>query len=237
MIPARWALTAPPDPARTRLLAETLRVPEALAALLIQRGMGAPDIARAYLRPELDRLADPGAWAGMAAAVDAIVRAVHAGTPILVHGDYDVDGQCAAALLTRTLRAVGASAHAFVPHRLRDGYDFGPAGLKEAQRVGAGLIITCDCGITAVESVRAARVPPGTWRGAGGSAPAFGPHGLRDGYDFGPAGLKEARRGGAGLIITCDCGITAVESVRAARAAGIDVVVTDHHLPGAELPP
>src|SRR6266850_2512699 len=177
MIPARWALTAPPDPQRTHLLAETLRVPEALAALLIQRGMGAPDIARAYLRPELDRLSDPGAWAGMAAAVDAIVRAVHAGTPILVHGDYDVDGQCAAALLTRTLRAVGATVHAFVPHRLRDGYDFGPAGLQEARRVGAGL------------------------------------------------------------IITCDCGITAVESVRAARAAGIDVVVTDHHLPGDELPP
>jgi len=60
MIPARWALTAPPDPERTRLLAETLRVPEALAALLIQRGMGAPEIARAYLRPELQRLADPG---------------------------------------------------------------------------------------------------------------------------------------------------------------------------------
>src|SRR5258708_28526290 len=177
MIPARWAHRAPPDPEPRRLLAETLRVREALAALLIQRGMGAPDIARAYLRPELDRLADPAAWAGMAAAVDAIVRAVGAGTPILVHGDYDVDGQCAAALLTRTLRAVGATAHAFVPHRLRDGYDFGPAGLAEARRVGAGL------------------------------------------------------------IITCDCGITAVESVRAARAAGIDVVVTDHHLPGAELPP
>src|SRR5260370_954605 len=177
MIPARGAPRAPPDPERTRLLAETLRVPEALAALLIQRGMGAPDIARAYLRAERVGLADPAAGAGVAAAVAGIVRAVGAGTPILVHGDYDVDGQCASALLTRTLRAVGATAHAFVPHRLRDGYDFGPAGLAEAQRVGAGL------------------------------------------------------------IITCDCGITAVESVRAARAAGIDVVVTDHHLPGDELPP
>ena len=177
MIPARWAVTAPPDPERTHVLAETLRVPEALAALLIQRGMDAPDIARAFLRPDLERLADPGEWAGMAAAVDAIVRAVRAGTPILVHGDYDVDGQCASALLTRTLRAVGATVHAFVPHRLRDGYDFGPAGLAEAQRVGAGL------------------------------------------------------------IITCDCGITAVDAVRAARAAGIEVVVTDHHLPGDELPP
>src|SRR3989454_7540023 len=71
----------------------------------------------------------------------------------------------------------------------------------------------------------------------GGRVHAFVPHRLRDGYDFGPAGLAEARRLGAGLIITCDCGITAVEAVRAARAAGIEVIVTDHHLPGDELPP
>src|SRR5260370_42239461 len=107
MIPARWALTAPPDPERTRLLAETLRVPEPLAALLIQRGMGAPDIARAYLRPELDRLADPAAWAGMAAAVDAIVRAPGAGAPNLLHGHHDVDGQRASPLLTRPLPPLG----------------------------------------------------------------------------------------------------------------------------------
>src|SRR5207245_5104354 len=62
-------------------------------------------------------------------------------------------------------------------------------------------------------------------------------HRLRDGYDFGAAGLAEARRVGAGLIVTCDCGITAVDAVGAARAAGIDVIVTDHHLPGDVLPP
>src|SRR2546425_7023098 len=87
----------------------------------------------------------------MPVAVELVARAVRTGTPILVHGDYDVDGQCAAALLTRVLRSVGGTAHAFVPHRLRDGYDFGPAGLAMAQRVSAGLIITCDCGITAVD--------------------------------------------------------------------------------------
>src|SRR5213593_2176821 len=59
----------------------------------------------------------------------------------------------------------------------------------------------------------------------------------RDGYDFGPAGLAEAERVGAGLIITCDCGITALEAVRTARAAGREVIVTDHHLPGDALPP
>jgi single-stranded-DNA-specific exonuclease len=177
MIPPRWSLVAPADPAATQALAGALRIPAPLAALLVQRGFTAPEVARAFLRPELERLSDPADWAGMNVAVDLIVSAVRAGRGILVHGDYDVDGQCAAAMLTRILREAGAAVHAFVPHRLRDGYDFGPAGLAEAQRVGAGLIITCDCGITA-----------------------------------GPA-------------------------VAAARAAGMEVIVTDHHLPGDELPP
>jgi single-stranded-DNA-specific exonuclease len=64
----------------------------------------------------------------------------------------------------------------------------------------------------------------------------FLPHRLRDGYDFGPAGLEAAKAAGVALIITCDCGITALETVSAAQSAGIGVVVTDHHLPGAELP-
>src|SRR5436853_7204943 len=157
MIPARWAITERPDPALTSTLAGQLHVPERLAAILVQRGLAAPDLAKAFLRPELERVSDPLAWADMARAVDLIVAAVRARAPILVHGDYDVDGQCGAALLTRVLSSVGGRAHAFVPHRLRDGYDFGPAGLAEARRLGTGLIITCDCGITAVEAVRAAR--------------------------------------------------------------------------------
>src|SRR5467141_1382852 len=177
MIPARWALTAPADPAATRALAAELHIPEALAAILVQRGLGAPALAKAFLRPELESLSDPLRWADMGVAVEILARAVHDSRAILVHGDYDVDGQCAAAMLTRILRAAGATVHPFLPHRLRDGYDFGPAGLAEAQRVGAGV------------------------------------------------------------IITCDCGITAVDAVAAARAAGMEVIVTDHHLPGDALPP
>jgi len=177
MMRARWAITAPPDPALTTALALDLSIPEPLAALLVQRGYSAPAGAKAFLRPELERLSDPRDWADMARATFLVAAAARSGTPILVHGDYDVDGQCSAAMLTRVLRAAGAEAHAFVPHRLRDGYDFGPAGLAEARRVRAGL------------------------------------------------------------IITCDCGITAMDAVRAARDAGIDVIVTDHHIPGPVLPP
>ena len=177
MIPARWAVAAPADPDVTAALAADLRIPEPLAAILVQRGFTAPERAKAFLRPELERLSDPLAWADMSRAVALVAGAVRAGVPVLVHGDYDVDGQCAAAMLTRVLQSVGGKVHAFVPHRIRDGYDFGEAGLREAQRLRAGL------------------------------------------------------------IITCDCGITAVDAVRAARAAGIEVIVTDHHVPGDALPP
>ena len=171
----RWRLAPAPDAEATRSLAAALSLPLPLAALLVQRGFD--DVtARTFLRPSLDALSDPHSLAGMADAVSEVVRAVRDGVPILVHGDYDVDGQCATALLTRALRVAGAAVHPFVPHRMTDGYDFGAAGLAEAARVGAGL------------------------------------------------------------IITCDCGITAVDPVAEARAAGRRVVVTDHHLPGATLP-
>jgi len=176
-LPHRWIVTASADPDATRALASELRIPEALAAILVQRGLASPDVAKAFLKPDLERLTDPHCWVDMPVAVERLARAVREHEPILVHGDYDVDGQCAAAMLTRILRSAGGTVHPFVPHRIRDGYDFGPAGLAEAQRIGAKL------------------------------------------------------------IVTCDCGITAVAAVRAAREAGIDVIVTDHHLPGDELPP
>lgn len=173
----RWRVVPVPDPVQVRALAATLNLPDALAALLVQRGHAEDDAARRFLRPALAELSDPHGLAGMAQAVDAIVGTIRSGGRIMVHGDYDVDGQCASALLTRALREAGADVFPFLPHRLRDGYDFGPAG------------------------------------------------------------LDAARTAGASLVITCDCGITAYDTVAAARAAGIGVVVTDHHLPGVQLPP
>ncbi len=175
--PLRWVVEPIPPPEQVAALVRETSLPAALASLLVQRGFNNADDARRFLRPMLDDLGDPLSLAGMAEAVDVVAGAVRAGTTIMVHGDYDVDGQCATALLTRTLRVAGAKVVPFIPHRLRDGYDFGPAGLAAAEAAGAGLIITCDCGITA-----------------------------------------EA-------------------TVRAAQERGINVVVTDHHLPGPELPP
>lgn len=153
----RWRVAPPPDPDTARQLAQSLEIPPPLARLLVQRGYGETDTAKRFLRPELQSLLDPYALAGMADAVEVVVRTIRGGHRILVHGDYDVDGQCASALLTRALRAAGATVDAFVPHRMRDGYDFGPAGLARAREIGARLILTCDCGITAVDTVRQAR--------------------------------------------------------------------------------
>ena len=172
-----WIPPEAPDPVSVATLAAELKLPTALCALLVRRGFGAADDARRFLRPLLDHLHDPETLADGPRAADRVLAAIRAGETILVPGDYDVDGVCASALCTRALGGMGARVVGFVPHRLRDGYDFGAAGLAAAREAGAKLILTADCGILAHE-----------W-------------------------------------------------VAKARAEGIDGLVTDHHLPGAELPP
>ena len=165
-----------PDAAAAARLARELKVPVPFAALLVQRGYGAPDAARRFLRPRREDLHDPSALPDIAPAVDRLVAAVRRGETVFVHGDYDVDGQCAAAILTRVLRRAGGRAEAFVPHRVRDGYDLSAAGVAAAARAGARV------------------------------------------------------------LVTLDCGTTALEAVRGARAEGMDVIIVDHHLPAAERP-
>ena len=155
--PLRWIVEGAADPARALALANSLRLPIPLASLLVQRGIDSELAARRFLRPALQELADPHTLAGMDQAVSRIEQAVRSGIRIMVHGDYDVDGQCGAAMLTRVLRAAGADVLPFLPHRLRDGYDLGPAGVKTANEAGVRLIITCDCGITAVNAVEQAK--------------------------------------------------------------------------------
>lgn len=156
-LPARWVVRDAPDQTRVRDLAAALGVPPVLATLLVQRGHDTPDGAAGFLRPSLDTLSDPFQLPDMARAVELLADAVSRGQTILVHGDYDVDGQCATALLTRTLHAAGARVVPFVPHRVRDGYDFGPAGLAAAREHQAAVIVTCDCGTTALDAVARAR--------------------------------------------------------------------------------
>ncbi|HEV2146196.1 MAG TPA: single-stranded-DNA-specific exonuclease RecJ [Longimicrobiaceae bacterium] len=153
----RWIFPATPDAAAVERLSGELRLPPPLCRLLVQRGFGEPHTAREFLRPHPGQIHPPQLLAGMADAVSRLRRAIGAGETVLVHGDYDVDGICATALFTRALRAMGARAVPFVPHRLEDGYDLTDAGIRAAASAGATLILTGDCGIVAHEAVNRAR--------------------------------------------------------------------------------
>ena len=170
----RWRI-APCSPRDPAALADALGITDTTARVLVRRGVSDPDAARAFLAAERPRH-DPFLLGDVEAACAAIRGTVAAGKPICVHGDYDVDGICAAALAVLVLRELGADARWHLPSRFDEGYG------------------------VSVET------------------------------------LERLADEGCGLVLTVDCGITAVEEVAAARARGLEVVVTDHHRPSGRLP-
>ncbi|HBA86413.1 MAG TPA: single-stranded-DNA-specific exonuclease RecJ [Geobacter sp.] len=151
-------------------------VPQLLARLLANRGVTAADDARSYLTPVLAGLHDPMLMKGMAQAVERLSLALSRGERVCVHGDYDVDGVTSSALLVGFFRAVGIDCCHYIPKRLTEGYGLSAQGVAAAALAGARVLVTVDCGITAVAEA-----------------------------------------------LLC-------------REAGIDLIVTDHHSPADELP-
>jgi single-stranded-DNA-specific exonuclease len=174
MYEGTWRLTPCPRPEVTAL-AGALNLSETTASVLVRRGYGDPGKAKAFLAAELPGH-DPFLLGNMEAACASIRAAIESGKPICVHGDYDVDGICATALAVTVLRGLGAEVSWHLPSRFEEGYG--------VSRQTLGRLVEEGCG----------------------------------------------------LVLTVDCGITAVEEVAEARAAGLDVVVTDHHRPGEVLP-
>lgn len=172
----RWSLHEAPAAGPVAELAAALQLPAVAAQLLVARGHGDAEGAKLFLRPKLERLHDPLSMHGMDVAVERLVRAVKGGEMVLVHGDYDVDGICSTTLLVRLLREAGGRVTPFIPSRMTDGYDLTMAGVRAAQACGAAV------------------------------------------------------------VVTCDCGTSAIEPIAALAAAGIDTIVSDHHLPGGPLP-
>ena len=169
-----WSI-GPLDLEKAGELARALELNEVTAAVLARRGYDDPELARRFLDAELPGH-DPFLLGDMAGAIDRIRAAIAAGTRICVHGDYDVDGICATALAVVYLRELGADVVWHLPSRFEEGYGVSSATLAR----------------------------------------------LAD--------------DGVGLVLTVDCGITAVHEVAEARARGLEVVVTDHHRPGDSLP-
>jgi len=170
-----WRLRNECEHAEVEGLARELEVSEVLASVLVRRGYGDVEEARAFLAAELPEH-DPFALGDMRDACETIRAAIAAGTKICVHGDYDADGICATALAVLVLRELGADVSYHLPSRFDEGY--GVAAQTLERLAGEGV----------------------------------------------------------GLVLTVDCGVTAVEEVAAARAGGLEVVVTDHHRAGEELP-
>jgi single-stranded-DNA-specific exonuclease len=150
-------------------------MPQLWATLLVSRGIRSAAEAQAFLSP--DALSDPFLLSGMDRAVARVRAAIQTGERIAVYGDFDADGVTASALLASALKDLGGDTVPYLPHRTLEG------------------------------------------------------HGLHI-----PA-LRSLKQQGVGLIITVDCGITAIDEVAAAQALGMDVVVTDHHVPGEAMPP
>ena len=132
-----------------------LGVSAALAQVLVRRGLGDPDDARAFLAAEEEHL--PSAFAGIEEAIALVLRNVAMGRRITVHGDYDVDGVCSTAVLVRVLRALGADVDWYLPDRASDGYGLNANTIERLAARGTRLLITADCAITAVAEVALAR--------------------------------------------------------------------------------
>ena len=152
----RW-IVAEPHPEAAAALAREARLPLVLAELLVARGITQAAEAFAFLNPEPAHLYDPFLMLGMAAAVERLERAIAAREPILLYGDYDVDGTVAVVLLKTAIEMLGGLVRFHVPHRLREGYGMQSSVLEAAHAEGVRVVVTVDTGMRAFAEAETAR--------------------------------------------------------------------------------
>ncbi len=155
MYEGTWTIRPCPH-RQSSALAQELGVSEITASVLVRRGYGDPEEAKAFLAGE-QPLHDPFLLGDMATAVERIRAAIAEGRRICVHGDYDADGICATVLAVLVLRELGADVEWHLPSRFDEGYGVSSATLERLADEGCGLVLTVDCGITAVPEVAEAR--------------------------------------------------------------------------------
>jgi single-stranded-DNA-specific exonuclease len=152
--PATWTCD-PYSVAAAHAVSGELGLHPVTASILVRRGHDTPDAARRFLRATERH--DPLLMPGLADAVAIVLRHVERGSRIVIHGDYDVDGVCSTAVLARTLRRLGAAPVCELPSRFEEGYGLSRAGVERQAAAGTALLVTVDCGITAVDEVAHAR--------------------------------------------------------------------------------
>ena len=137
--------------------AQQLNVPPIIAKILLNRGIDTFDKAKLFFRGKMENLYDPFLLADMEKAVERIARAIKQQEKILIYGDYDVDGITSVSMLYLVLKQLDADVCYYIPHRVQEGYGISTTGIDEAAKQNVNLIISVDCGVTAIKEVEYAR--------------------------------------------------------------------------------
>ncbi len=151
MLKCRWKLHEIQDDFTVKSLADALNISEVLARLLVIRDIKNFFEAKSFFRPSIDSLNDPFLMDGMDTATMRVINALTENQKICIYGDYDVDGTCSTAILYLFLKELDANVEFYIPKRLTEGYGLSTAGIDYAKSIGTSLLISVDCGITAVE--------------------------------------------------------------------------------------
>ena len=151
----RWTVE-PPHPGAPAL-AKELGLSPVVAQMLLNRGLADGGAARDFLKPTLKILHDPMLLPGLPEASKRLAAAIAKNEKIVIYGDYDVDGITATAILWHALRLLGGHAETYVPHRLEEGYGLNAEAVAQLCDDGAKVIVTVDCGITAIEPAAVAK--------------------------------------------------------------------------------
>ncbi|MAB67215.1 MAG: single-stranded-DNA-specific exonuclease RecJ [Bacteroidetes bacterium] len=153
----RWVFAQQDQDTRTSVLKQKLGVPAKIAELLAIRGIETYDDAKLFFRPTIDRIHDPFLMKDMDQGADRLALAIRNGERVLVYGDYDVDGTTATSCLYIFLKKFGVDVDYYIPHRFKEGYGINPDGIKYAEETGCHLIVSVDCGITAIKEALVAK--------------------------------------------------------------------------------
>jgi single-stranded-DNA-specific exonuclease len=151
----RWKIL--PRQAQAEAFARTLGVSPIIAQALLNRGIADAEAARQFMQPSLLSLHDPSLLGNMGRAAARVAQAIRAGEKIVIYGDYDVDGIAGTTILWHAIRMLGGSVDYYIPHRVDEGYGINSEAIEEICAGGGKVIISVDCGITALEPAQLAR--------------------------------------------------------------------------------
>lgn len=149
----RWVFRKPSPPEKIKTILENNNFNNIIAQLVFDRDLGSPELVRDFFYPRLEKLHNPFDMCDMERAVQRLITALREGEHILIYGDYDVDGITAVSLLYEAIFKLGGKVSFYIPNRITEGYGLSKQGINTARERGVSLIITVDCGITAVHEV------------------------------------------------------------------------------------